>query len=50
MEKVVLSSLVKFFVIGSMTRLDVRYNWLGAEGESLLRRTVEGRSEFELLL
>ena len=37
-------------VIPSLSRLDVRWNDLGAEGESLLRRAVEGRSEFELLL
>ena len=43
-------SLLKILVSASMTRLDVRYNVLGAEGEAALRKAVEGRSGFELLL
>ena len=34
----------------SKTRLDVRYNGLGEEGEAALRKASEGRSGFELLL
>ena len=37
-------------VTGSMTRLDVRGNLLGAEGKAVLRKATEGRSGFELLL
>ena len=36
--------------MASLTRLDVRYNSLGEEGEAVLRKAVEGRSEFELKL
>ena len=35
---------------GSLTRLDVRYNSLGEEGEAVLRKAAEGRSGFELKL
>ena len=34
----------------SMTRLDVMGNLLGNEGKALLRKAIEGRSGFELLL
>ena len=34
----------------SMTRLDVRRNYLGKGGEAALRKALEGRSGFELLL
>ena len=34
----------------SLTRLDVRYNSLGEEGEAVLRKAAEGRSGFELKL
>ena len=37
-------------VTGSMTRLDVSKNRLGDEGEAVLRKAIEGRSGFELLL
>ena len=37
-------------VVGSMTRLDVTYNGLGDEGKAVLRKAIEGRSGFELLL
>ena len=38
-------------VTASMTRLDVRDNWdLGEEDKAVLRKAVEGRSGFELLL
>ena len=37
-------------VIASLTRLDVRYHALGEEGEAALRKAIEGRSGFELLL
>ena len=38
-------------VTGSMTRLDVRANWgFGEEDKALLRRSIAGRSGFELLL
>ena len=37
-------------VMPSLTRLDVKYNALGEEGEAALRKTIEGRSGFELLL
>ena len=37
-------------VNGSMTRLDVRYNPLREEGEAVLRKAVERRSGFELVL
>ena len=38
---------------GSMTRLvtlDVQYNRLGEEGSAALRKAIEGRSGFELLV
>lgn len=31
-------------VMGSLTQLDVRYNWLGEEGKAALRKAVEGRA------
>ena len=34
----------------SLTQLDVKYNALGTEGETVLRTAVEGRSGFELKL
>ena len=37
-------------VTASMTRLDVKFNSLGGEGEAVLRKAIEGRSGFELLL
>ena len=37
-------------VNGSMTRLDVRLNLLGEEGEAVLRQAIEGRSGFEVVL
>jgi hypothetical protein len=37
-------------VIPSMTRLDVRWNHLGEEGEAALQKAVEGRSGIELEL
>ena len=37
-------------VMPSLTQLDVKYNALGEEGEAALRKTIEGRSGFELLL
>ena len=37
-------------VVASMTWLDVKYNSLGKEGEAALRKAIEGRSGFELLL
>ena len=37
-------------VTASMTWLDVKYNSLGKEGEAALRKAIEGRSGFELLL
>ena len=37
-------------VTASMTRLDVRGNLLGNEGKAALRKALEGRSGFELLL
>ena len=37
-------------VVGSMTRLDVRGNYLGEGGRAALRKALEGRSGFELLL
>ena len=36
--------------MGSLTRLDVRYNSLDAEGEAVLRKAVKGRSGFKLEL
>ena len=30
-----------------MTRLDVRHNRLGGDGEAALRKAIEGRSGFE---
>ena len=32
----------------SLTKLAVRYNFLGEEGEAALRKAIEGRSGFEL--
>ena len=38
-------------VTGSLTKLDVRYNFkMGEEGEAALRKAVEGRSGFQLML
>ena len=37
-------------VTPSLTRLDVRDNSLGEEGEAALRKAAEGRSGFELKL
>ena len=37
-------------VSGSMTQLDVSLNSLGNEGKAVLRKAVEGRSGFKLLL
>ena len=37
-------------VMPSMTRLDVRSNRLGGEGEAVLRKAIEGRPGFELLV
>ena len=35
----------------SMTRLDDKFNgWLGDEGKAVLRKAIEGRSGFELVL
>ena len=35
---------------GSLTKIDVRYNLLGDDGKAALRKVVEGRSGFELML
>ena len=40
----------KIFVSASMTQLDVRNNAMGEEGEVVLRKAIEGRYGFELLL
>jgi hypothetical protein len=38
-------------VNASLTKLDVRYNSnMGEEGKTILRKAVEGRSGFELML
>ena len=37
-------------VTPSLTRLNVRFNSLGDDGEAALRKAIEGRSGFELLL
>ena len=37
-------------VVASMTRLDVRKNNLGEGGKAALRKVLQGRSGFELLL
>ena len=37
-------------VNGSLTRADVRWNAMRAEGEEVLRKAIEGRSGFELKL
>ena len=37
-------------VCASITSLSLEYNNLGAEGEALVRKAVEGRSGFELKL
>jgi len=42
--------LVYHFSTASLTRLDVRDNSLGEEGEAVLRKAAEGRSGFELKL
>ena len=34
----------------SLTKLDIQYNELSEEGEAVLRKAVEGRSGFELVL
>ena len=33
-----------------MTKLDIQYNWLGEEGEAVVRKAVEGRSGFVRLV
>ena len=35
---------------GALTKIDVRYNELGDDGKAALRKAVEGRSGFELVL
>ena len=41
----------KIFIIASMTQLDVRNNWFwGEEGKAALRKAIEGRSGFKLLM
>ena len=37
-------------VSASLTKLDARWNYLGHEGEAVLRKAVEGRAGFELML
>ena len=37
-------------VMPSLTKLDIQYIELGEEGEAVLRKAVEGRSGFELVL
>ena len=37
-------------VNASVTQLDARFNRLGNEGAAVLRKAIEGRSGFELLL
>ena len=37
-------------VSASLTKLDVRYNSLGADGKAALQKAVDGRSGFDLLL
>ena len=37
-------------VTASLTGVDVRYNGLGMQDKDVLRKAVEGRSGFELLL
>ena len=44
----VLADLVKFSAV--LTKLDVRYNYFGDEGEKVLRDAAEGREGFQLLL
>ena len=39
-----------FAVCASLKIADFRYNRLGGEGEDVLRKAVEGRSGFELLI
>ena len=48
LSAVVIASLIQGNA--SLTRLDVRYNSLGEEGEAVLRKAAEGRSGFELKL
>ena len=35
-------------VRAELMALDVRYNWMGVEGEALVRKAVKGRSSFNL--
>ena len=44
------SDLSKAGVAGSITRLNVKRNRLGDEGEAVLRKAIEGRIGFELLV
>ena len=37
-------------VMASLTKIDARYNSLGDDGKAALRKVVEGRSGFELML
>ena len=37
-------------IMGSMTQLDLSYNCLGKESQAVLRKAVEGRSGFALVL
>ena len=37
-------------VTASLTSLDLQYNFMGGEGEALLRKAVEGRPGFKLRL
>ena len=44
------AGLLTDVIEASLTRLDVRDNSLGEEGEAVLRKAAEGRSGFELKL
>ena len=37
-------------VSASLTKIDVRWNEMGDDGEAALQKAVEGRSGFELVL
>ena len=42
--------VAELLVTGELTKIDLRNNMLGDDGEAALRKAVEGRSGFELVL
>ena len=45
-----IKAIADALVMASLTSINLRWNDIGEEGEALLRKAVEGRSGFKLLL